>query len=726
MGDSCVGGLKPAGTSWLAHHLVAVLVGGLFAAAVCEEADMQPGLRKQLEDAPLVEPENLGAVVKTVTSYQSIPLVPNPDGKTYDVLLWYYRGYPGPTWLYAVDLGTGQVHKQEFPLKRQLHIAGQTLGLDGKYYIATPYGWSYGTRKEAAEQGHAAGMELIVYDPATNTLTNRGVVVPGLFGERRPLARGPSGVLYGAGTYMGERKVGVYSYDPATGEVREYGAVGPSHRGGAWAGSSLLADETHIYTVSGMTPNYLVAVNNETGEDTVLLVAEPGGEMRLRSGPSVDVQETKDAPVENYWLYDGRAVPRTSDTPPWPARDWPEPNQPPKPELHLGDRYPDANGRARLWHRPADASPAKDKGGVAESEGSGWKAIELEGIETYPQRINLLAELPGGRVFCKAQPHFGGSVYNTATGKIDAFGDGPTEAYNCLVHEGKIYWTGYSSGRTCVYDPNRPWTLTKGVPPGTAPADIRSKTTNPRLLALFHRHKVSQMLGAVIGADNKLYLCGWGVRAYKGGAFCWVDLATEESDGVWEPFVAYRTYWLATALDRRLVVVSSAATSDELSNWQEPAQAKLFVYDTQAGRFVRDIEPVLRSPKAGPILEVEPGLMMGVADDPEVKGGGILYKLDVRSGEILFRKKLPYGAPVPHTHTTSLCGYRLGPDGSIWTFLGSGDWARDESDTLVRIDREGRVEPVCRLEQLGDFIFLGNDIYLSGTDQLRRVRGVLQ
>ena len=143
---------------------------------------MQPDLKKQLEEAPLVEPEELGTVVKTVTVYGSTPLVPNPDGETYDVLLWYYREYPGPTWLYAVDLGTGTVSKQEFPLKRQLHIAGQTLGLDGKYYISTPYGWSYGARQEAAEQGLATGMELIVYDPATDLLASKGVIVPGLFG----------------------------------------------------------------------------------------------------------------------------------------------------------------------------------------------------------------------------------------------------------------------------------------------------------------------------------------------------------------------------------------------------------------------------------------------------------------------------------------------------------------------------------------------------------------
>ncbi len=133
---------------------------------------------------------------------------------------------------------------------------------------------------------------------------------------------------------------------------------------------------------------------------------------------------------------------------------------------------------------------------------------------------------------------------------------------------------------------------------------------------------------------------------------------------------------------------------------------------------------MLRSAKTGPILEVEPGLMLGVADDPDVRGGGILYKLDIRNGEVLFRKKIPYTVPIPTSHSSALCGYKLGPGGVIWTFLGRGAWAKDTPDTLVRIDQQGQIEPVCRVRKLGNFIFVGNDLYLTGTDQLRRIRGI--
>ncbi|MBN1671360.1 MAG: hypothetical protein JXR37_10020 [Kiritimatiellae bacterium] len=695
-------------------------LGAVSVQAGAGDAVPQPDLKNALAAAPLVEPEQLGVVAKNIQCSSQRSFVPNPDGKTYDVLQWYYGEYEGPTWLYVIDLGAGESKKLRFPDNRQISMAGRAFGLDGKLYMATPY-YYYGARHEAARLGIPTGMELHVYDPASNELENRGVIVPGLSGERRPLTRGPDGKLYGAGSYLKQGKVGLYSYDPATRKVREYGAVGPAHKGGVWTDWGLRVDETHIYTLSGFTPYYLVAVDIKTGADKVLLETQPGGTMRLRGGPSVEVAETRGAPLKKYWLNAGAAIPKTNDTRPWTRTEHPRPPRPPEPEMHWGEMIPDAEGRARLWYRP----PRSDAAG-AQAEPHEWKSIELQRVESYPLRVKLLAALPDGRIFCRAEGHHGGSLYDPRTGSVTASGVCGVEAYACLSHAGKVYWTGYSGGMTYVYDPSRPWNLRKSVPPGCKAVKRDSPESNPRHLASFDEDcRVSQMLSAVVGADNKLYMCGWGVRAYKGGAFCWIDLTTEEKGGLWRPFIGYRTYWLAAALDRRFIVVSTAATEDGLNNWQRPPDAKLFVYDTQAGKFVREIVPVTGSLKTGPILEVRPGRLLGIADDPDNKGGGILYALDIRSGKILFRKTLPYPPPVVTSHLNVQCGYELGPDGHIWTFLGRGGWAPETPDTLVRIGPDtGHVEPVCRLKQLGNFIFVGNDMYLAGTKQLRRMRGV--
>ena len=224
----------------------------------------QPDLKEQLAQAPVLEPERLASAGRGVTSW-TFQLIPNPDGKTYDALQWYFKSYSGPTWLYACDLGTGEVKKQRFPDRRQIHMHGGLLAPDGKYYIVTP-DWN-------------AGMNLFVYDPATNLLEDRGILVPDLVGETRRLVLGPDGLIYGTGNYREPRKAGAYCYDWKTGKlVRDYGPIGPDHAPhGAW-GYSIGVDDQFIYVASGKIPWYLVAVNIKTGEEKLLAQTKPGGQ----------------------------------------------------------------------------------------------------------------------------------------------------------------------------------------------------------------------------------------------------------------------------------------------------------------------------------------------------------------------------------------------------------------------------------------------------------------
>ena len=102
-----------------------MLAPGMSAAAEWQAAH-QPDLKEQLAKPAKIEPEALAAPARGVTSW-TFQLVPNPDGKTYDALQWYFRAYSGPTWLYACDLATGEVRKQRFPDRRQIHMHGGML-----------------------------------------------------------------------------------------------------------------------------------------------------------------------------------------------------------------------------------------------------------------------------------------------------------------------------------------------------------------------------------------------------------------------------------------------------------------------------------------------------------------------------------------------------------------------------------------------------------------------
>jgi hypothetical protein len=90
---------------------------------------------------------------------------------------------------------------------------------------------------------------------------------------------------------------------------------------------------------------------------------------------------------------------------------------------------------------------------------------------------------------------------------------------------------------------------------------------------------------------------------------------------------------------------------------------------------------------------------------------------------VLFRMTLPSPLSVddhwPHWVDPSYEYLSLarGPDGFIWTYL---------KDVLVRIDpKDAAVHVVGKLDPVGSPTFVGNDLYLSGSEPLRRLRNVV-
>ena len=645
------------------------------------------------------------------------------------MLQWYYKEYHGPTWLYAIDLGTGHVKKQRFPDNVQIHMSGQALGFDGKYYIASPLGYS----------SKSQGMAMFVYDPATNTLENRGVIVPGLMGEVRPIVIGPDERIYGTGSWDGG-KVGLYIYDPKLGKVvKDFGPVGPSHPNGAWSRYVMGVDDTHAYIASGMIPAwYLVAVNLATGREKVLLESPTERVMDIIEsfpGALVIVPQGGGSPNKEYWLYHGQAIPKVSDTPPWPKQASPWDKAAPKPRVYFDQIDPDAEGNATLWYRLPEEETSH--GATASGEPStqtagkpqvpGWKAIRLAGVETYPHRLNPLALLPDGRLYGTGDDYVGSFLFDPKTDQTTYLGPRTGLApYTTIVCGDKLYLSGYAGGPLFVYDPKQPWTLGKGGPPHQPAPGPEEPASNPRRIGEFGVTRVAIMHSSALGADGRIYFGGFGERGYTGGGFGWYDPKTQKIDGFWKPLSAYMVHWITPALGGRLIVISTSTAADELNDNRWSKEAKLFVYDVSEQKIVREIVLVQKARATGLVIEVAPGRLLGLTTntaDPEHPGTGLLYGVDVTTGEVLLRKALPWpvgtDAYWPHWVDPSYEYLDLvrGPDGFFWTYL---------KDVLVRIDpKDGRVHIVGKIEHPGRPTFVGNDLYLSGAEQLRRIRNIV-
>jgi hypothetical protein len=678
----------------------------------------QPELKQALEDAPVLQTESLGAPARGVNVWERW-LVPNPDGKSWDLLQIYFKEYYGPTWLFAVDLGSGEVKKQRLPDGHQFYLSGRALGFDGKFYIATPSRRTW-------------NMHLFVYDSATNTLEERGEIVQGLGGEVRPLAVGPDGRIYGTGTRGNQ--VGLYIYDSKLGKVvRDFGAVGPKHPNGAWSRYVMGVDDTHAYIASGMIPAwYLLAVNLKTGEEKVLLESPTEHVMDIiESFPGAYARVPQDgAANKEYWLYHGEAILKVNDQPPWPKKDSPWAKAVSRPEVYFDQIDPDENGNAMVWYRSREDTQRTSEPGATTDKLSNerdWKSIRLEGVETYPHRINPLSVLPDGRLYGTGDDYVGTFLFNPRTD--ETFYCGPRVGlapYATIVCEDKLYLSGYSGGHLFVYDPARPWTLGKGGPPGSPAPDQGDARSNPRYLGDFDRKtRVGLMHSSALGADGKVYFGGYGLRHYTGGGFGWFDPKTGKLDGFWKPLSGYAVHWIAPALDGKSIVISTTKAADELNNNQAPEEAKLFVYDVTDQKIAREIVPAPKSRTTGLIAEVAPGRLLGLTTtgaEYGKPGSGLLYGVDVATGEVLFRKLLPWPVSIdshwPHWVDPSYeyLGLVRGPDGFLWTWL---------KNVLVRMDpKDASVHVVGKINPVGHPTFIGSDMYLSGPEQLRRIRNV--
>ncbi|MBM3333726.1 hypothetical protein FJY63_03605, partial [Candidatus Sumerlaeota bacterium] len=483
-------------------------------------------------------------------------------------------------------------------------------------------------------------MDLFVYDPATNTLEERGEIVPGLGGETRPLAVGPDGRIYGTGTRRNQ--VGLYIYDPMLGKVvKDFGAVGPTHPNGAWSRYIMAADDTHAYIASGMVSAwYLVAVNLTTSEQKVLLESPSERVMDIIEqfpGARVRVPQGGGAPNKEYWLYHGEAIPRVNNKPPWPQQTSPWDKAVPKPEVYFGQIDPDAEGNAVVWYRSREDAKAK---------ASEWKSIRIEGVESYPQRINPLSVLPDGRLYGTGENYVGTFLFDPKTDRTTYCGPRVGLApYTTIVCGDKLYLSGYSGGHLFVFDPAREWNLGKSGPPTDPPFDQGNERSNPRHVGDFAKTtRVGLMHSSALGADGKIYFGGFGLRHYTGGGFGWWDPAALKMDGFWEPLTGYAVQYVAPAFGGRLIVISTTTAADEQNNNRPPDEVKLFVYDVAAQKIVREIVPIAKARATGLIAETAPGRMLGLTVEGAAygkPGNGVLYGVDVASGEVLFRKTLP-------------------------------------------------------------------------------------
>jgi hypothetical protein len=689
----------------------------------------QPDLKALRAAAPQLTVESLSEPVKTV-SLSGHYFVPNPDGKTVDLVQIFFKQYGGPNTIALMDLAAGTVKTIETgSTYANFHLAPSVIAPNGKLFLSILDG--------------NLRQQICLYDPATNTFTLNAVAMPpDILGETHPMVLGPDGMIYCAGSHP-SGSVTAVRIDPDTLAVTSYGALGPSHAPHPTWAYGMAVDDRFIYIVSGKTPWYLVAFDRESrtvevlhtnsAPDGFLGVNQNDGGASFFSRTSQPEGAFRD---ENFWLSHGKAIAMAVEnpTPPWPASR-PVPPRPPEPELSYVDANPDVNGVAAIWYRTAEARAAAPAGNESapalpngdepppppptrtEMEAAGWRALRFE-VTMYPLKIDRLFEIPDGRLMGTAGHYQGNFFHDPQTGQSVHPGKCGLSHYASVIDDGKVYMSGYPSGALYVLDPARPWTANKPLDASHVVAETDPQS-NPRRLMYLKKAGARKMLAAAAG-NGKVYFGGVWMREGNWGGLAWMDVATGTEGGIWKPFAASQIRFMAAVDDGRVLVLSTLPVENPEQGLTKAADAPLFFFNTESNTLSPDIlAPIPGSRCSGPLVAVGGARVIGWTESPtDPKGSSILYGIDAVTQRLLFTKTLPYPIPMDvGGHQWDPWDFRLGPDGKIWTFIDSA---------LARINPlDASIEFVGTTGSGGRLAFSGPDLYLGGTESLRCVRGVV-
>ena len=508
---------------------------------------------------------------------------------------------------------------------------------------------------------------LSVYDPVTDSIEYHRPIPAARW--LRGLAIGPEGMVFVSDYPSGSAA----RFDPSTGKMTNLGPQGGPFQTKNIYGYSVGCDGRFVYTAAGKMPWQVVACELQSATQTTLFeypttdypeIHQRGDEVFLE----VKLESPDNGqPAEQFFrLHHGTAeavdtIPRYDDSH-VPGVDLPQPEI-----QEIGRTLAvDADGAA-LRYRPAD-----------DTAPGTWRraSIPVTGQDMSIERISALAD---GRLLIFTGPYGNVHTFDPRSGEYAPIGNPASKnVYDLQEFDGTVYFCGYPNSVLGVFEGG-----------------------DARLIGDWHESLNSKhALFLLRGADGRIYSGNHNERESTGGALGWFDPATQSFGGI--HFPNDDCEYLTAADGGRYIVYASDFSADPAHPEITARDGRLIIYDTQSGKVVRQFSP-LSDGSAGVIVEAAPGKLFGLGLHDKLP---VMYRVDLDSGSVEKRVALPAKA---------IRQIALGPDRQVYFFC---------NDSLLRADPETfETETLCSATP-GRMLFLGDDLYLAGTSQLRRIKGV--
>jgi len=622
--------------------------------------------------------EHLGVPVKSRSATVS-GIVKAPDGHWHLVLaLEAYSGMHNdpPFLIYDLDLDGGK--------------ARITSGVVGRPGPHSPYRHSNGK----VYFGQSRPASLVEYDLATGKTRLCGTVGNDYYFGIQCFTEDTAGRLY-----VGAWGRHVARFDPKSGEFVDLGPVG-SEKGHGYV-YTIAADNKYVYcgmAVSGRW--YLVVLDQEAKTSQEFF--KPA-DSRPGNAGSVVRYEDGTAGFGRYLIEDGKPVevdPKIHRAKkPWVSRDRVALAQAKEIGLEI-----DTDGM-----QPTSFNDGETIVRWRRIDSPEWRESRSTGADVQPNCVKRLAVLPDGKLIGASAFYGNVFTFDPATRESKPLGVAPFSVYDILVSGPMVYFSGYPTAFS-VYDAGKPWTFSKKK-------ELSDVQQNPYVLQRGGKYNYQLALGA----DGRVYVCGYHTRHDSGASLNWLDPAKpHEITQLRKGFENHQPSDLI-ALDKGRYIVMGYGP-------------QIVLFDTTTHEVSKRIELPEAAGKAGKLLAVEPDKVLSLArvtskaEDGTETSCGRLCLVNATTGAVDYTKTIE-GRVFSGMTSVDLKGedarFAPGPDGCGWLFI--DEW-------LSRIEpSDGRVEKIMKMDQRGRMLFVGDDLYVynggreyfNGFAGIVRIRAVL-
>lgn len=485
--------------------------------------------------------------------------------------------------------------------------------------------------------------------------------------------------------YLGECTKGyVERYDPKTGAWENYGIIddpGPPYYRYAY---TLGSDGRYIYIAMGQNPWYLVIYDRVKKTQKIFWKDAKLQNVTVRRGRNGGWFASRTGPdgKKLWYRLQGERDPQPLPLDPGvlATQFFSHPTTLPRYEINLDEAIPynTNGGQVKIRWRKSVADP--------------WREATAR-VRIGPFDIKRLYPVSKNQFFGFTSFYGPMFTWQAQPPQVTILGKYPISLYDALFDAGEWFFAGYPSA-IVRYNPRLPWNPSS-----------RNPFPNPRLIKV-PAPKAKYFFYMTKGADGNIYFGGQHERDSVGGSLVWFNPKTSLTGVLRQPFMKHSVSDLIAAEGGSKIVFSSYGVEKGLDG-------KIFIFDVPQKKLAGDFAPLPGVNDTGKILEVAPGVVIGVvAKTPK----SIIYKADLTRRQVMWKKEvagLAFGK-VRGSDRRLI----LGPDGTVWLYV---------NDTICRLDpADGSLQEVFAAPPAGNLLFVGNDLYIYGGTELRKVSGILR